>query len=329
MYIEQTLKQNDKMPLVSFIITYYNLPTWMLLECIESILVLSLRPYEREIIVIDDGSDVSPINELNDYRNEIIYIRQKNQGLSEARNTGVKIASGKYMQFVDGDDKLIQPAYEHCLDIARYNNPDMVMFDFTDKICQQTTFSDAQPVSGVEYMQHNNIRPTACGYLLRRAVLGDLRFTPGIYHEDEEFTPLLLLRTETVCKTDAKAYIYRQRPKSITSSRDKRNTLKRLNDKKDIIFRLHDMTDKLPYIDRIAMQRRIAQLTMDYIYNIITQTRNRQYLEKRLEELHKKNLYPLPEKDYTPKYKWFRRMTNSKIGLAVLMRALPLIKKER
>ena len=55
--------QEDE-PLVSFIITYYNLSVQMLCECIDSILRLSLRSFEREIIVIDDGSDMSPINDL-------------------------------------------------------------------------------------------------------------------------------------------------------------------------------------------------------------------------------------------------------------------------
>ena len=46
----------ETQPIVSFIITYYNLPIQMLCECIDSILALSLRSFEREIIVIDDGS---------------------------------------------------------------------------------------------------------------------------------------------------------------------------------------------------------------------------------------------------------------------------------
>lgn len=329
MQSKQSIKQDSKIPLVSFIITCYNLPQWMLNECIESIMVLSLRPFEREIIVIDDGSDRNILDELSGCMDDIIYLRQKNKGLSEARNMGIRIASGEYIQFVDGDDKLVQPAYEHCLDIARYNSPDMVVFDFTDKPRQQATFNDNGPTSGTEYMQHNNIHPTAWGYMFKRTVLGELRFTPGIYHEDEEFTPILLLRAENIYTTDAKAYIYRKRDMSIISDKSTKSTLKRLNDKKDVIFRLHEMSDKLPYIERIAMQRRIAQLTMDYIYNIITQTRDRKYLDKRLEELHQKNLFPLPDKNYTQKYKWFRRMTNSKWGLAVLMRTLPLLKSER
>lgn len=79
-------------PLVSFILTCYNLPLDMLCACIDSILRLSLRSEEREIIVVDDGSDVSPINNLLRYGDEIIYVRQKNGGVSTARNTGMGMA---------------------------------------------------------------------------------------------------------------------------------------------------------------------------------------------------------------------------------------------
>ena len=73
---------DNKKPLVSFILTYYNQPVQMLCECIDSILALSLRSFEREIIIIDDGSRVSPMNGLMQYGDEIIYVRQKNGGLS-------------------------------------------------------------------------------------------------------------------------------------------------------------------------------------------------------------------------------------------------------
>ena len=104
---------NNEKPLVSFILTYYNQPVQMLCECIDSILSLSLRPFEREVIVIDDGSRVSPMNGLMQYADEIIYVRQKNGGLSMARNKGIGMSQGRYLQFVDADDHLIQTPYEH------------------------------------------------------------------------------------------------------------------------------------------------------------------------------------------------------------------------
>lgn len=95
----------------------------------DSILKLSLNAKEREIILVDDGSDISPLNDLAEYQNQIIYLRQPNQGVSVARNYGIMIAKGNYIQFVDGDDYLLQAAYEHCLDIVRYHQPDIVTFN--------------------------------------------------------------------------------------------------------------------------------------------------------------------------------------------------------
>ena len=114
MQTQQTYTQNTQTPLVSFIITTYNLPKEYLAECLRSILQLSLNPREREVILVDDGSDMAAISELLDYQDDIIYLRQCNQGLSIARNRGLQIATGKYIQFVDGDDYLIQVSYEHC-----------------------------------------------------------------------------------------------------------------------------------------------------------------------------------------------------------------------
>ena len=317
-------------PLVTFIVTYYNLPVQMLCECINSILALSLTSEEREILIIDDGSEVSPMNSLMQYGDEIIYIRQPNGGLSMARNKGIETATGRYLQFVDADDHLITAPYEHCLDIIRTNaDIDMVMFDFTSSSATQSAFSDQPIVSGTEYMLKNNIHGTACGYLFLRTVLSDLRFTPDIWHEDEEFTPQLLIRTERLWVTDAKAYYYYKHSGSITTQADDDSTDKRLNDIKGVISRLHMLCDRVPRNDSMAMQRRIAQLTMDYIYQTIVRKRSSQALELCIAELRSEGLFPLPNRNYSKKYVWFRQMSNTRIGRAILLRTLPLLKRER
>ena len=309
---------------ISFIITYYNLPVRLLTTCIESILSLSLRPAEREIIVVDDGSDISPLSEIMSYGDDIIYIRQTNQGLSAARNTGIQMAKGQYLQFIDGDDQLLQAPYEHCIDILRFSRPEVVVFDMTHQASTSTAYSDSPLQKGNSYMRHHNIHGTACGYIFSRSILGDLRFTLGIWHEDEEFTPLLLLRAETVCVTSAQAYLYRVRPNSIITDSHIRKRIRRLDDAKHIIFRLNTLADRLPADDKAALQRRVAQLTMDYLYNIIRQTGSRHYLDRKIKELHKQGLYPLPDRDYTTKYTWFRRLSSNQAGLSLLMRLIPL-----
>ena len=318
-------------PLVTFIVTYYNLPMQMLCECIDSILALSLAKDKREIIIIDDGSKVSPIDGLMQYGNDIIYIRQKNMGLSEARNRGIQVATGKYMQFVDADDTLISSAYEHCIGLVMRKEPERVVFDFSsspigDPDCH---FQDQPVQSGSHYMRHNNIHGMACGYLFKRSVLGDMRFTPGIYHEDEEFTPMLLLRAENVIVTSAQAYYYEKRPDSITNTKDPNSIQKRLSDFKGILRRLHIAADRMPIDDKTALQRRVAQLTMDYIYQVIRQTRSRKQLESEIKELTRLSLFPLPNQAYTTKYIWFRRMSATLVGRALLMRIISLTRQER
>jgi len=319
----------EETPFISFIIPVYNVPTAMLCDCLDSILQLSIRKTEREIIIVDDGSRLSPLNALGDYLNDIVYIRQKNGGLGSARNRGLQNATGQYIQFIDADDALIVNQYEHCLDVARFQKPDMVMFEFSRKEESQKVYTDQKLMTGRYLLRHQNIKSTACGYLFKQSILGNLRFTTGIYHEDDEFTPLLILRAGSILQTDAEAYYYRVRNNSITTSKDLRSTLKRLNDIKAIIYRLYHHADIIPGSDGVALQRRVHQLTMDYIYKVIIETRNKHYLDRKLEELRKKGLFPLADKDYTAKYKWFRQLTDTKIGLAFLMRTLPLIKRER
>lgn len=73
------------------------------------------------------------------------------------------------------------------------------------KIRKETSTGDflyVGPVSGAEYMRHNNIKGSPWWYIFRRNMLGSLRFHKGLIVEDEEFTPQLLLRAEKVFVTN-------------------------------------------------------------------------------------------------------------------------------
>lgn len=115
--------------ILSVIVPVYNVERF-LPRCLDSLLRQGMQSGEWEIICVDDGStDGSPAI-LADYarRNpELIrVITQKNQGLGPARNTGMAVAQGEYITFVDSDDYVIDGAYryvcEHCLE----GKPDMV-----------------------------------------------------------------------------------------------------------------------------------------------------------------------------------------------------------
>ncbi len=312
--------QNHQTPLISFIIAYYNLPVEMLIQCIDSITALSLSREEREIIVIDDGSDLSPINDMLGQRDDIIYVRQQNGGLSSARNMGLALAQGQYIQLIDADDYLLQAPYEQCLDIVRYHkDADLILLKGTSHHHAHIDFMYEGPLTGVSFMQQNNLKGAAWGYIFKHDILGNLRFTPGIYHEDEEFTPRLMLRAHGVYVTKSEAYFYRHRSNSIMNNKKDEHITKRLKDLLSVIIHLRDIAAQLNQEEKKALNRRVSQLTTDYLYNIIHLTHSRKQLENAIEALKDLQLYPLSAINYNRKYTIFRKMTESKIGRTILI----------
>lgn len=88
--------------LLSVIVPVYNAGEY-LKPCLESLLRL---PFDKEIIVVDDGSTDGAVSSVESRvsRVELRVIRQTNQGVSAARNTGMKVATGDWLWFVDADD---------------------------------------------------------------------------------------------------------------------------------------------------------------------------------------------------------------------------------
>ena len=329
MHTQQDSSSHHQKPLISFIIPCHNLPTKLVCDCLDSIISLSLNKVDRQIIVVDDGSDTPLIDQLSNYADHIVYIRKANGGVSSARNMGLLLATGMYIQFVDGDDWLERTPYEHVVDIVRFSQPEMVMFDFhqgdVDSTCD---YLDEALMTGRDLMRNSNIHGAVWGYLFSRSILGTLQFSPDIaYGEDEEFTPQLLLRAERVIRTSAKAYYYRVRPSSAINTPTA--VLKRLDDNLTVIERLSVLADTLPVEEHAALTRRIDQLTMDHIYNIILLTHDEQLLYDRLKRLRQLGRYPLPARNYTRKYVMFRKLANHQLGLKMLFRAIPMIKKEK
>lgn len=325
MQIEQTgtsILQEE--PLVSFIIIAYNLPIDMLKECVESILTLGLDHREYEIILVDDGSDVPVIAQLADFQDVLFYLRQQNQGISVARNNGLRVAKGKYIQFIDGDDKLLNAPYCQCMDLLRAENPDMLLFNFTDKDHPSgKAFKYESPSTGASYMHTHNLHASACCYLFLKNLLAGQTFTPGIYHEDEEFTPLLMLKAEKVIATDSAPYYYRKREESIVNKvDDNEHVAKRLDDTEQIIYKLKHKADTLPEMERVAMNRRVAQLTMDYLYQMMKAGVSQEDLDERVKRLETHSLFPLPYKHYTYKYSLFRLLSKNKLSRTIMSKII-------
>ena len=314
--MQKELISEKSSPLVSFIITTSKHQKEYLVECIKSILQLSLNPKEREIILIDDGSDICPLNDLAEYLPNIIYLRQPNQGVSVARNYGMKIATGKYIQFIDGDDYILKAAYEHCLDIVRYHQPDIVTFNYCKNNKNiEPSYELPTPVTGTDFLNNNNLHGAAWSYIFRHSIVGRLQFTPGIvYGEDEEFTPQLFLRAERIFKINTEAYFYRDNKNSVSHQYHKEKIQLRMDNSMAVLLHLQQLLDKIPVAERQALNRRIAQLTMDYLYNNIRLNHSLISLNKCIKQLRSHGLYPLPDKDYTKKYTMFRKAISTYLG---------------
>lgn len=295
-----------EVPLIAFIIPVYNTPQGLLEECLESIAKINV---EKEIIIVDDGSKAAYTN-LDEERYHIVHI--EHAGLSVARNFGLHKATADYIQFVDADDRLLPDVYQQIADIVKKEKPNIFCFGLSnsDTLEKHTgIIKHTKYRSGAEYMYRHNLHGSACGYLFRRSILGNLTFTQGILHEDEEFTPLLFLNAINVFCTNRVAYFYRKTEHSITHSTDEPHIRQRLNDFRDIIIRLQSHCTSLhDEKHRRALQRRIAQLSMDYLYNII-RNRQRTELRQRIAEMKQHHLYPLPLRFYTLKYYIFALLT--------------------
>jgi glycosyltransferase involved in cell wall biosynthesis len=86
---------------VSVIIPTYN-RGWIIKEAIDSVLAQEFKDFE--LIVLDDGSTDNTLEILNSFQHDIKVLRQRNQGVSAARNRGIAEASGRFIAFLDSDD---------------------------------------------------------------------------------------------------------------------------------------------------------------------------------------------------------------------------------
>lgn len=119
---------------VSVIIPVYNAEKYII-KCIKSLLSQTL--HECEFIFINDGSEDNSRQIIESYQkldNRIKLINQKNQGVSVARNTGLNMANGEYVGFVDADDYVDKDMYEVLYKSAKNNDCDVVVSNFESEL---------------------------------------------------------------------------------------------------------------------------------------------------------------------------------------------------
>ena len=113
---------DNHFPLVSVIIPVYNVVPY-LQQSIESVIKQTYT--NLDIIIVDDGSTDGSGRTCDNYQkldSRIIVIHQENRGLSGARNTGLDIAQGEYIAFLDPDDMMLPNMIEETVhNISRFD----------------------------------------------------------------------------------------------------------------------------------------------------------------------------------------------------------------
>ena len=113
--------------LVSVIIPCYNAADW-LSEAIDSCLAQTHRPLE--VVVVDDGSTDASLDVARRYaerHDAVRAVTQPNRGAPAARNRGVRISNGPYIQFLDADDRLVQGKLKQQVTVLDRSNADIVI----------------------------------------------------------------------------------------------------------------------------------------------------------------------------------------------------------
>ena len=256
---------------LSIVIPMYNAGPYIE-KCVRSCLRQSLGKDDYEIIIVDDGStdgSYDSVSKLIDGLSpDTVSVRlfsQANSGPSVARNLGLSEAQGEYIWFVDADDWL----EENCIGpmLEEVSGSDILAFgmnNFTvsDELDSTFKYKAEGKMSGPSFVLKTNEKLKLCAplYLFRREFLraNDLKFHPGIFHEDVDFIPRAVYQAENVVVSDIIPYRRLIHPGSITQTVNPRRTL-------DLVFILGRLKE---YRDGRAMEKASSKALNSLMSNI-------------------------------------------------------------
>ena len=217
---------------LSIIIPAYNVQDYIE-KCILSCLNQDLSPSLYEILIINDGSQdntLSIAEELSKRYNNVRIISQKNQGLSSARNTGLKHATGEFVWFVDSDDYISSNILKKLHKILAAENLDILWLQWQRVDEQGNIFpkeknwiqaQDPNVTDGPYFLCHIlGMCFYAWAFVFKRSFLEehDFLFKEGVYYEDLEAIPFFIEKAQKIKYEPLIAYNYLQRKGSILHS---------------------------------------------------------------------------------------------------------------
>jgi glycosyltransferase involved in cell wall biosynthesis len=256
-------------PLISIIVPVYKVQKY-LEKCINSILAQSINNFE--LILIDDGSPddcgiICDSYAAKDKRVKVIH--KKNEGLSAARNTGLEIAEGKYIGFIDSDDWVDQKMYETLINLLIDNDADIAQCEFIrifdeDEKVDNSENNNIQIFNNIEslkniYNEKSISTVVSWNKLYKKELFQYIRFPKGKIHEDEFTTHKLLYTSRKLVYTDKIFYYYRQTPNSIMNSKFNKKRL-------DI---LDAMEERLEFAKLIEDEIFINETLKKYMFRLI------------------------------------------------------------
>ena len=214
---------------ISIIVPCYNTKPW-LDECLQSLVDQTLQ--EIEIICVNDGSTDGTGEKLDEwqaqYPNKIKVIHQKNGGSAKSRNTGMKIAQGECIGFVDSDDLVSICMYEKLYKVLADNNADVVKCDCLEFIEQENIIkklynNQINILTNITKIFNTSI---ACSTLYKNKYLQrhNIQFAENIrFAEDHAFAYEFAMHSPKLILLSDKLYYYRKQRKGQLTSYNGKN----------------------------------------------------------------------------------------------------------
>lgn len=210
--------------LISIIIPVYNTEHY-LRRCLDSVITQSLNAIE--IIIINDGSTDGSKNIITSYQqcdSRIVVIHQSNQGLSTARNNGIKIAKGDYIAFLDSDDSMDQNTLEELYKTAYKTDADIVVGQIKTVLNEKIIRVSNLPLALSDYPFDNiidyKISPSVCSKLYKKQLFinNHIRFPIGHNYEENITSIKLFFHAQKVAYRNNVYINYHRRDESITNT---------------------------------------------------------------------------------------------------------------
>ncbi len=297
---------------LSIIIPIYKVEAY-LRKCVDSVLNQDLPSSEYEIILVDDGSPDGCPMICDQYAIEQVNVRvihQKNRGLSVARNSGIEVAKGEYIMFVDSDDYIELNVIGGLMEQIERDNLDVLRYDFRNVNDKYEEFHpNKDPKRDVDYSEsvvdgvtflNERLGPMcyAVMFILRRDLIykpnikhqtSNILFTEKIYFEDTDWTPRMLCKAKRVASTSKIVYNYLWRNGSITLPTEPAKRKKVLEDKIRLIRGFQEQSKFVK--DPIWFTWMTSSTAMGVLGMLakMTSTERKPYLQ----ELKSLNIFPL------------------------------------